>query len=232
MRFRFGAIVVAVSVLGISAASAQSGIGEMADIRGEVKGAIRGAVAPLKNGSSVVQNQTVSTATASTARVAFHDLTSLSMGPSSSVTLDRYVYNNEGTISGSSLQLARGAFRLVSGRSPSQNIGVKTPTATIGLRGTVVDVLVRPGREIVWLRAGVVTVCKGRQCVPLDQPGQGVYITAGGVSEASTAPQADFDFDQITQRRFPLWLPYGNNPRGEPSGGSSNSSSSSSTSGN
>jgi hypothetical protein len=225
MRGACGVIAAAYVALSASGALAQMAIGEMAEVRGDVTGAFRGTVTPLRNGNSVVQNQTVSTGVASTGRVAFHDLTSLSLAPSSSVVLDRYVYNAEGTVSSATLGLARGAFRIVSGRSPSQNIGVKTPTATIGLRGTVVDVLIGLGREIVILQQGAMTVCRAQQCVPVDQPGLAVVVTGAGVSAPSPAPQAEFNFDVLTQNRFQLYAPFSGSPGGDNPGGASPSSS-------
>lgn len=211
----FGGSVAAAILAGATApASAQNAIGEMAQIQGSVTGTFGGRTAALANGSSVVQDETVATAAQSTGRVAFHDLTSLAIGPNASVKLDRYIYNGQGTVTSSTLKLMRGAFRLVSGRSPSQNIGVQTVTATIGLRGTVVDVLVRPGREIVWLREGATTVCRGSQCMPIDVPGTGVIITPSGISAPSTEAAREFDFDVLSYHRFPLYQPYLGSPRG------------------
>lgn len=203
-----GLVLAAIAmVLCIGRACAQSSIGEMAEIIGTATGSLGTRTAPLKNSDSVVEQQTIATGAASTARIAFHDLSTLSLAPTSSVKLDRFVYDPHSTVASAALRVGRGAFRFITGRSKAENISVRTPSAVIGLRGTIIDIEVRSGREIVWLRQGATQVCKGRQCVVLDRAGQGVFITAAGVSAPSTAPRAVFDFDAITGNRFPLFPP-------------------------
>jgi hypothetical protein len=187
--------------------AAQINIGEMADVVGAVTGVSGARRYALRNGDGVVENQTVATAPASTARIAFHDLSTLSLGPSSSVRLDRFVYAPSGTTAAAVLRVGRGAFRFVTGNSHARDISIRTPSALIGLRGTTIDMEVRVGREIVWLRKGAVQVCRGPQCVTLDEPGTGVFITARGVSPPSTAPQLIFDYDRMTSERFRLFGP-------------------------
>lgn len=222
-------ILFAGLVAGAGPAAAQTAIGQMAEVVGEVSGSYGARKMALSNGASVVQNEVVSTAAASSARVAFHDFSALSIAAQSSVKLDRFVYNPDATASAASLTLARGAFRFVTGTSPSRNISIKTPGASIGLRGTAVDVLVQPGREIVVLRQGAVVVCKARQCVDVTEPGSGVIVTRAGVSQPGGEAARAFDFDALTTSRFYLYrlnqLPPGGDNRssgGSPSNSNSN----------
>ena len=212
-RFMFAALSLV--TIGAMPVCAQIAIGQTADITGQVTGAFGARKTPLANGASVVQDEVVSTAAQSTARVAFHDLSSLAIAAQSSVKLDRFIYNPDVTASAASLVLARGAFRFVTGNSPSRNISVKTPTATIGLRGTVVDVLVGRGREIVVLKQGATIVCRARTCVNIDVPGTGVYVTSGGVSQPTVSAAAEFDFDAMTNSRFYLYRLQLGAPRGD-----------------
>jgi len=77
-----------------------------------------------------------------TAQIRFRDETRFVVGPRSSVVIDKYIFNPDGTLSGASLQMARGAFRFISGNGPKKAYEIDTPTATIGIRGTEVDVAV------------------------------------------------------------------------------------------
>ena len=57
------------------------------------------------------------------------------------------------------------------------------------------------------------------------QPGTGVYVTSGGVSQPTTAAAAEFDFDAMTAGRFYLYRPELGSPRGDNNGNSQSSSS-------
>jgi hypothetical protein len=60
------------------------------------------------------------------------------------VTIDRFVIDTERTAGGASASVARGAFRFVSGRGGARSGAVRTPVASIGVRGTVVETVVGP----------------------------------------------------------------------------------------
>ncbi|HRJ69607.1 MAG TPA: FecR domain-containing protein [Beijerinckiaceae bacterium] len=217
-------------------ASAQTAIGEMADIVRQVSGSFGGRTVALRNTDRVVQNEVLATGADSMARVAFHDLTSVSMGPQATIKLDRFVYNPDSTASQVTLGMAKGAFRFVTGSTKSENFRIRTPQATIGVRGTVVDIWVRPGREIVVLRQGSAWACKGAACVNIVQPDTGVIITAAGIQGPTPMATAEFNFDVFTLNRFTLYRhpalgnPLGGNGDTQAGYSSSSSSSSSSTS--
>jgi hypothetical protein len=77
------------------------------------------------------------------------DRTKLSVGASAQVKLDRFVYDVSGSPRTVVLTAAKGVARFVSGSGPSSAYQVRTPHATIGVRGTVFDVLVQPSRTVV-----------------------------------------------------------------------------------
>jgi hypothetical protein len=75
----------------------------------------------------------------------------------------------------------RGAFRFVTGHSEKTAYKITTALATIGVRGTVLDILSQRGRTVVVLQEGASSVCTlGFQCVHLMQPGDTAIITAFG----------------------------------------------------
>lgn len=195
---------------------AQNNIGEVAIAQREVTGAFAGRTTNLKYSDPVIQNQVVSTGQESLARIAFHDLTTVAMGPQASIKLDRFLYNPDATGAGMTLNMARGAFRFVTGRTKSDEIKINTPLATIGVRGTVVDVKVRPGRVITVLRQGESYACRGRACVTVTEPGTGLIITARGIEGPTERAAAEFDFDSETANYFAIYRhANANNPRGE-----------------
>lgn len=117
--------------------AAEKSIGVAATVKNEVRSVIRGAASPLAAGNSVHQGEIVQTGEASNAELLFLDQTNLSVGPKSEVKLDKFIYDpNKGT-GKVVLEATRGAFRFVTGSQDPQNYSIKTPVATIGVRGTI-----------------------------------------------------------------------------------------------
>jgi ferric-dicitrate binding protein FerR (iron transport regulator) len=119
-----------------SPAFAEGKIGVAAAVQNQVFGNAQ----PLSNGSSVFANERISTGDASTAQLLFVDQTNLAVGPKSEVVLDRFVYNPNGK-GNVVLRTGRGVFRFVSGSQDPASYQVRTPVATIGVRGTMFNVL-------------------------------------------------------------------------------------------
>ena len=89
---------------------------------------------PIYSGDTIVTDDV------GLAQIRFRDDTKFVVGPRSSVVIDEYVFNPNGSLAGASLEMTRGAFRFISGNGPKRNYQISTPTATIGIRGTEVDV--------------------------------------------------------------------------------------------
>jgi len=137
--FALAAAMVLPVLLSASPARAADNIGVAAATQNKVDGIMGAQTTPLKAGSQVFTDEHVRTGAASTAQLLFRDQTSLSVGPSSEVTLDKFIYDparNSGEVV---LSATRGAFRFVSGTQEPHNYQIRTPVATIGVRGTVVD---------------------------------------------------------------------------------------------
>ena len=117
--------------IGSTVANAQT-IGSATSAQPEASGSIGGT---LSVGSGVHANETVKTGSSGKAGLQFHDQSSLSVGPSSSVRLDKFVYDpNKG--SGSTvIEATRGAFRFSSGGQNKDEVIIKTPYGTLGMRG-------------------------------------------------------------------------------------------------
>ena len=111
-------------------ANAQSRIGSANSVKPEASGSVAGT---LSAGSSVHANETIKTGSSGQAGLGFIDKTSLHVGPSSSVRLDKFVYDpNKGTGT-VVIDATKGAFRFSTGGKG--NVQVKTPHGTLGIRG-------------------------------------------------------------------------------------------------
>lgn len=94
----------------------------------------------LRITDTIFFNERIATGPDSSTRVSFLDDSSLSLGPSSEVIIDRFVYDpNQGT-GELALSLTAGVFRFASGTLDSENYSIDTPVGTIGVRGTVIEV--------------------------------------------------------------------------------------------
>ena len=173
-------------VLFPNAAMAQSNdarIGAAAAVRNQVTAArVSGQHQPLTRGNPVYQDQTVRTGADSVAQLLFSDQTTLSIGQRSEVTLDRYVYDPANrTGGGASVSMTRGALRFVSGSQDPRNYQVRTPVATIGVRGTIVDILIYEGRMFGILDEGQASfTLEDGTIIDLSRPGQAIEFYAGG----------------------------------------------------
>jgi hypothetical protein len=84
----------------------------------------------------------IRTGTDSKSQLLFRDETTLSIGPDSEIALDKFVYSPQG--SSVSLNATKGVFRFISGSAPKNAYEIKTPSATVGVRGTIVYVGLLP----------------------------------------------------------------------------------------
>jgi hypothetical protein len=156
-------------------------IGAAKSIENDVEGRLGKSVAKLAVGSEVFQNQLVRTGKASTARLQFLDETDLSLSPFTQVALDRFVYDPDKKTGRVVVNVPRGLVRFVTGSLDKRSYTIRTPVASIGVRGTIFDLLVRSDRMALLLRDGGVdlTVRAGRVYV-LDRPNTAITIWGDG----------------------------------------------------
>jgi hypothetical protein len=172
-------------------------IGVAATVRNDVA-QVKGANAlPISLGEDVMRNEIVRTGAESSTKLVFTDDTNLAVGPVSTVTLDKFVFADEGTYQQATVNLVRGAFRFSTGSSDKRAYKINTPVATIGVRGTELDILSERARTVATLNEGAALVCtrSGRQCVTLSNPGDTAIVTLGGVSK--TSGRGGFSFAQF-----------------------------------
>src|SRR4051812_49397729 len=187
------ASMLALAVCGIdtSGAKAQERIGRAAVVRNNVS-QISPRVVQISAGDEVFRDETVRTAADSDAKFVLRDDTNLSLGPGSTLKLDRAVFSGETSAGDIAVKLTSGAFRFVTGNSSKESYKIVTPLATVGVRGTTLDFLLQKFRNIVVLQEGQARVSAGRRFVDLLHPGDSVIITATGgkiqITKVSSPP--------------------------------------------
>jgi hypothetical protein len=162
----------------------------------------------------VFDGERISAAPNAHGEILLDDSTKIIVGPDSTVLLDNFVVGNRGFTT-TSIKVAKGAMRFISGNSPKSAYQIETATATIGVRGTAFDVYARGGgaADIVLYR-GSINVCSGGTCVETGDVCDIVSIGAGGgggggspavsgfLMGTGADQEADFDL-AFNQGRFP-----------------------------
>jgi hypothetical protein len=97
----------------------------------------------LQAGDEVFLRDRLSTSATGAAEFVFRDGTKLAMGPSARLVVDQFVLKGRSTFSKFGITATKGTFRWISGRSPSSAYQIKTPTGTMGIRGTAFDFTVK-----------------------------------------------------------------------------------------
>jgi hypothetical protein len=195
------AFLAALLVVGASATPADAQkIGGATAVQREVSGSVGGRTRAVAAGDDVYQNELIRTGAASAAELGFLDRTRLSVGASAQVKLDRFVYDVSGSPRTVVLTAAKGVARFVSGSGPSSVYQVRTPHATIGVRGTVFDVLVQPSRTVVVHGAGAIEVCARavrQPCELVTLPGDVVIVTASAILGPASAAARSLDVARL-----------------------------------
>ncbi|SPP97537.1 FecR family protein [Bradyrhizobium vignae] len=192
LRFWLFPILLTAAICAASGAQAQTRVGEAVVIQNEVV-RVAATTTPINVGDSMLRDETVRTGADSAARFVMADSTNLSLGPSATLRLDRTVFNDEHSYRDVAIRMTTGAFRFVTGHSEKAAYKITTPLATIGVRGTTLDILSQRGRSVVVLQDGAASVCtKSSQCVQLTQPGDTAIITSTGgkvsITKTNTPP--------------------------------------------
>jgi len=115
-----------------TAADAQTRIGSASSVTPEASGSVGGT---LSVGSGVHANETIKTGSSGQAGLRFNDQSNRSVGHSSQVRLDKFVFDpNKGTGS-TVIEATRGTFRFSTGAQNNAEVKIKTPYGTLGVRG-------------------------------------------------------------------------------------------------
>jgi hypothetical protein len=164
-----------------SSARAQTRVGEAVLVQNQVVRVADSLSMPVNVGDGLLRDETLRTGVSSAAKLVMADNTNLSLGPEASITLDRTVFNDEHSYRDIAIRLATGAFRFVTGNSEKKAYKITTTVATVGVRGTVLDILSQRGKTTVVLQEGASRVCAiGGACIELTQPGDTAVVTSTG----------------------------------------------------
>jgi len=162
------ALVALLAIAGQAMASQITVVTASGDVKTTPVG---GKSTAVVSGSSIEPNSVISTGADGKAVVKFEDGQIVAVTANSSTKIGDYYYNAAKPEEGrSSVQFLSGAMRFITGligKANPKNVGLTTPQATIGIRGTVVDF----AGNTVTVQNGVVSITNAA--------GQSVTLTAG-----------------------------------------------------
>jgi hypothetical protein len=164
----------------ITNAAAAPKIGVAAAVRNDVQRLAGSGGQPLAVGSDLFTNERIRTGEASAAQILFLDKTSLTVGPRAELTLDRFVYDPAKGTGQVVVNAVQGAFRFVTGSQNPRSYSIKTPIGVIGVRGTIVDLIVANGQVTVILVEGSLTMRVNGVTYTLSKPGTAYVFSANG----------------------------------------------------
>ena len=157
----------------------------------------------LVDGGSVYPGDVVETSQGTRAVLAFRDDTRITLGQTTRFRVDNFVYDTQNAGEGRFLaSVLKGTVRALTGliaKANNRNVGFSTATATIGIRGTGLDIVCTgicaeeaatddSGLTVfTWL--GSVSVQQtGTTALEVLQAGQGLFISASGVRPIANQP--------------------------------------------
>lgn len=135
-----------------------------------IKTEVTGAGGPLAVDDPVHRDEQIRTSISGLGQFTFRDGTRLAVGAGSSVTIDKFVFDDSGTVKKLTINAAKGSFRWMSGNSNHSAYQIVTPAGTIGVRGTAFDFYVGAnGTTAVVLLNGAAQFCGAGGCRQLKQ---------------------------------------------------------------
>lgn len=186
---RIGLLAVMLVMISSTGTHSAIEIGVADIVVGKVYG--RNLNKPMNQGQNLIYNQKVRTSRNSGATLEFKDKTRMTMGERAEMLLDDLVYNPGSKNLNGVVQLTRGVLRFASAKSTQVNLRVRTPAATIGIRGTAFDVHADPRKTEVSVIVGRIQVSSqfGSQEVG---PGQTFAVSSNSGAKFTPKQSAEF----------------------------------------
>ncbi len=160
----------------------------------------------LVDGGSIYPGDLVETAGGTRAVLAFRDDTRITLGSGTRFRVDNFVYDDQNAGEGRFLvSLLKGSVRALTGliaKANNRNVGFSTATATIGIRGTGLDISCTGACAgeagdsgsgltlFAWLGSIAVTPT-GQSALQVLQAGQGLFISSTGITPINSKPAID-----------------------------------------
>lgn len=194
MRLATPPLLLSFALVAALPALAADQAGVSAAVRGEVAlNRLQVAVGrQVVSGEPILLRDAIKSGQRSGMQILLLDETVFTIGPESELVIDEFVYDPKTNAGKLSAEITKGVFRFVSGKiahEKPEDMNVKLPSGTLGVRGTMVAGRVDPtskGSRLVLLGegpendtgspAGAFLACNAGKCVRINRPGYGTSI--------------------------------------------------------
>lgn len=159
MGFRVWVALAAAAWLGAETAMAQD-IARVVAVSPGAEIVRQGHQATVGQGQGVASGDVIVTDRRGQVQLLFDDETRVAIGPNSQFNVTDVRLNAHGTAKTFAVAAVAGTFRFITGKSRKSAYAIDTPTATMGIRGTAFDFVVRrrEGTDLI-LFSGQVRMC-------------------------------------------------------------------------
>ena len=185
--FALSAMLYAIPTGGTWAGDAAPEIGTAVLIKNEVVATLGDNKRDLREGVRVHRTEYLQTGDSAQAELKLDDQTKLALGPNAGLKLDEFVIGKSGGVTTIGVNFVKGTFRFITGAQKKDAYVIETPSATIGVRGTVFDVYVDGSGDTLVLAS----------------PGRGQHLQQDEEAAGATT-RSDASFTQTPPVSFPL----------------------------
>ena len=131
--------VLFLAAAGIAPALAADPAGVAVSVNQNANAAGTGGSRVLSTNGSIFTGDRITTDGKGEAQLHFMDDTRMIVGPNSNIAIDKFVVTGPANAQNVTIDVAKGAFRFITGNAPKSAYTINTPVATISVRGTMFD---------------------------------------------------------------------------------------------
>jgi hypothetical protein len=154
-----------------------------------------GDMRTLKIGKSVVYNERIATSDSGVVQVVLLDGSTFTVGPKSSLVIDKFVYNPNTGTGELAASFSKGALRFVGGKlsKGERGVTVKTPAGTLTVRGGIFQGILRSSNQAVFafVFGNHLSLDRGGRRYTIKQTGNLFYIGGPGAPAIRATTAAD-----------------------------------------
>jgi hypothetical protein len=162
------AVALGAAVIVAGAVSAWAASGTALGVKPAAEADKAGEVRVLTVGADIFIGDNVTTGPKGQVQIKFSDSTELVVGPNSALLIEDYLLRDDQSAGKLAINALAGTFRFATGEADHDKYVIKTPTGTIGVRGTEFDFTVLGLLTKVILYNGAVALCNfDNKCVSL-----------------------------------------------------------------
>ena len=198
MRIRGVSSVVLASAVALAAGSSSAEVGKAVAVIQQAEASGETGQRVLTVSGPVFMGDLITSGPVGEAQLLFVDETRLVIGPNSSLTIDEFIVQDQ-TVSRLAINTVVGSFRFISGLSAKSAYSLRTPNATLGIRGTALDITATANMTGVVVYSGAADIC--------DLSGQCITVEAG-CGAAMITPQSMVQVEGNQKSVFLAAFPY------------------------